>query len=182
MLSEKPEQVKFIPIIKRSEIARYYTFADAVIANLFFGVFELVGLESVMCGTPVIQYTDKEKKIIINGTELESPFQPFSKDPKSIAKTIDNIVESKEFREKLLSQERDFVNEIANPIKFAEWWDNLFEKVFKEYGTIRKNSSPFKVKLRMIGFLLGNRIYAFKIMNFILRKQHKYEGQPLYDS
>ena len=182
MLSEKPEQVKFIPIIKRSEIARYYTFADAVIANLFFGAFELVGLESVMCGTPVIQYTDKEKKIIINGTELESPFQPFSKDPKSIAKTIDNIVESKEFREKLLSQERDFVNEIANPIKFAEWWDNLFEKVFEEYGTIRKNSSPFKVKLRMIGFLLGNRIYAFKIMNFILRKQHKYEGQTLYDS
>ena len=71
---------------------------------------------------------------------------------------------------------------LINPIKFAEWWDNLFEKVFEEYGTIRKNSSPFKVKLRMIGFLLGNRIYAFKIMNFILRRQHKYEGQTLYNS
>ena len=57
LIDEMPSQIKLIPPIKRSEIAKYYTFADAVIANLFIGTFELVGLESVMCGTPVIQYT-----------------------------------------------------------------------------------------------------------------------------
>ena len=61
LLKTKPKQITFLPLINRAEIPRYYTFADAVIANLFFGSFELVGLESVMCGTPVIQYTDKRK-------------------------------------------------------------------------------------------------------------------------
>ena len=65
LVETKPSQVKLIQPIKRSEIARYYTYADAVIANLFIGTFEMVGLESVMCGTPVIQYTDRKKKIIV---------------------------------------------------------------------------------------------------------------------
>ena len=64
LLKTKPKQITFVPLIDRSEIPKYYTFADAVIANLFFGSFELVGLESVMCGTPVIQYTDKKKDIV----------------------------------------------------------------------------------------------------------------------
>ena len=81
LVDEMPPQIKLIPPIKRSEIASYYTFADAVIANLFIGTFELVGLESVMCGTPVIQYSDQEKKIIIDGKEIKSPFLPFRNDP-----------------------------------------------------------------------------------------------------
>ena len=72
LIDEMPPQIKLIPPIKRSEIARFYTFADAVIANLFIGTFELVGLESVMCGTPVIQYTDHKRKIIVDGKEIKS--------------------------------------------------------------------------------------------------------------
>jgi len=181
IIDEKPEQVKFIPIVKRSEIARYYTYADAVIANLFFGTFELVGLESVMCGTPVIQYTDKKKDIVLNDLTLKSPFQPFSNDPKVIAEIIDKIVQSKEFREELFFQEQKFVNQIADPTKCAEWWDNLFEKVFKEYGTIHKKSSPVRKKFRMVNFLFGNRLYLSKIRNTILRKKTVYEGQTLYN-
>ena len=182
LLQNKPKQIRLIPPVKRSEIARYYTFADAVIANLFFGVFELVGLESVMCGTPVIQYTDKKKKIILEQEEVESSFQPFSNDPRSIAEIIDRIVESKEFREKLFLDEYNFVDKIANPIKCAEWWDNLFEKYFNEYGTIHKKSSTIKIKLRMLNFLFANRVYGFKIKNFLLGRKNKYEGQTLYDS
>jgi len=182
IIDEKPEQVKFIPIVKRSEIARYYTFADAVIANLFFGTFELVGLESVMCGTPVLQYTDKKKKMLLENNEIESPFEPFSNDPKLIAETIDKIVQSKEYRDELFSKEYEFVNQIADPIKCAEWWDNLFEQVFKKYGTIRKNSSSINIKLRMIGFLFGNRLYISKIKNLILKRNNVYEGQTLYNS
>ena len=33
---------------------------------VWFKPFELVGLESVMCGTPVLQYTDKKKKMLFD--------------------------------------------------------------------------------------------------------------------
>ena len=163
LLDTKPVQVKLIQPVKRSEIARYYRYADAVIANLFIGTFEMVGLESVMCGTPVIQYTDKKKKIVVNGKEIESPFVPFSKDPKDIAEIIDKIVESKEFREELFQKEFDFVDQVANPEKCAEWWDNLFEELVNEYKTINKNTSKIKVKFRMYNFLIANRLYLDKI-------------------
>ena len=117
LIDEMPPQIKLVPIIKRSEITRYYRFADAVIANLFLGTFELVSLESVMCGTPVIQYTNKKRKIVINGEEIESPFLPFSNDPKSIANVIDKIVESKKFKQKLFDDEYQFVNNVADPVK-----------------------------------------------------------------
>ncbi len=182
LLDTKPKQITFVPIIDRSEIPRYYTFADAVIANLFFGSFELVGLESVMCGTPVIQYTDKKKDIILDDFTLQSPFQPFSNDPKAIAEIIDKIVESKEFREELFLEEQKFVNQVADPIKCAEWWDDLFESVFEKHGTIHKKSSPIRIKFRMISFLFGNRLYISKIRNRILGRKNIYEGQTLYES
>ena len=182
LLDTKPKQITFLPLIDRSEIPRYYTFADAVIANLFFGSFELVGLESVMCGTPVIQYTDKKKDIILDNFTLQSPFQPFSNEPKAIAEIIDKIVESKEFREKLFLEEQKFVNQVADPIKCAEWWDDLFESVFKKHGTIQRKSSPIRIKFRMISFLFGNRLYLSKIRNRILGRENVYEGQTLYES
>ena len=182
LIDEIPSQVKLIPPIKRSEIARYYTYADAVIANLFIGAHELVSLESVMCGTPVIQYTDRKIKIIVNKTEIKSPFLPFSNDPKSIADVIDKVVESKEFRQKLFEDEYQFVNEVADPVKCAEWWDNLFEDLVKKHKSIRKNSSPFRIKLRMVGFLIANRLYSQKIKKLILNSDYQKTGQELYDN
>jgi len=182
LLDEMPQQIKLIPIIKRSEIARYYTYADAVIANLFLGTHELVSLESVMCGTPVIQYTDHKIKIIVNETKIKSPFLPFSNDPKSIANVIDKIVESKEFRQKLFEDEYQFVNKVADPVKCAEWWDNLFEDLVKKHKSIRKNSSPFRIKLRMINFLIANRLYLQKIKKLITNSDYQKTGQELYDN
>jgi len=181
LLNELPSQIKLIPIIKRSEIARYYTSADAVIANLFLGTYELVSLESIMCGTPVIQYTDKKRKIVVDGEEIKSPFLPFSNDPKSIANVIDKVVESKEFRQKLFEDEYQFVNKIADPVKCAEWWDNLFEDLVKKHKSIRRNSSPFRIKLRMISFLIANRLYLHKIKKLILNPDYQKTGQTLYD-
>jgi len=168
LLDEKPVQVKMISPIKRAEIARYYRYADAVIANLTIGTFEMVGLESVMCGTPVIQYTDKSKKIIINGKQIESPFLPFSKDPKSIAEIIDKIVESQEFRQELFEKESEFVNQVADPNKCAEWWDDLFEKIVNEKKTIHRNSSKIRIKFRIWGFLISNRLYVKKLKKIII--------------
>ena len=182
LIDEMPPQIKLVPIIKRSEIAEYYRFADAVIANLFLGTFELVGLESVMFGTPVIQYTDKKRKIVIDGEEIESPFLPFSNDPKSIANVIDKVVESKEFKQKLFDDEYQFVNKVADPVKCAEWWDNLFENLVKKHKSIRKSSSPLRVKLRMVGFLIANRLYVHKIKKLILNSDYQKTGQSLYDN
>ena len=182
LIDEMPSQIKLIPPIKRSEIAKYYTFADAVIANLFLGVHELVSLESVMCGTPVIQYTDHKIKIIVNEKEIKSPFLPFSNDPKSIADMIDRVVESKEFRQKLFDDEYQFVNEVADPVKCAEWWDNIFEDLVKKHKSIRNNSSPLRIKLRMIGFLIANRLYLQKIKKLILNSDYQKTGQTLYDN
>ena len=181
LIDEKPSQIKLIPIIKKSVIARYYTFADAVIANLFIGTHESVGVESVMCGTPVIQYTDKRKKIMIDGKEIKSPFLPFSNDPKSIAEIIDKVVESKEFRQKLFEEEYEFVKEVFDPVKCAEWWDNLFEEVTKKHKSIRKNSFPLSVKLRLISFLITNRLYFYKIKKLFSRSDYQKTGQTIYD-
>ena len=135
-----------------------------------------------MCGTPVIQYSNQEKKIIVDGKEIKLPFLPFRNDPKSIADVIDKVVESKEFREKLFDDEYKFVNKIADPEKCAEWWDRLFEDFTRKYVTIRKNSSPLRVKLRMISFLIANRLYVSKIKKLILNSEYQKTGQILYDN
>jgi len=182
LINEMPSQIKLIPPIKRSEIAKYYTFADAVIANLFIGTFELVGLESVMCGTPVIQYTNHRKKIIVDEKEIKSPFLPVRNDPKSIAEVIDKIVENSEFRQKLFEDELEFVKKVADPVKCAEWWDKLFENYARKCGSIRRNSSPLRVKLRMVSFLITNRLYASKIKKLVLGYDRYKTGQTLYDN
>ena len=135
-----------------------------------------------MCGTPVIQYTDHKIKIIVNEKEIKSPFLPFSNDPKSIADMIDRVVESKEFRQKLFDDEYQFGNEVADPVKCAEWWDNLFEDLVKKHKSIRNNSSPLRIKLRMIGFLIANRFYLQKIKKLILNSDYQKTGQTLYDN
>ena len=163
LLANMPKQVKLIQPVKRSEMPRYYTFADAVLGNFYLGMSELVTLESVMCGTPVIQYSDENKEIIVNDEKLKLPFLPHSKNPKEIAKIIDNFVESPQFRIESYNQQLEFVKKTSDPNKCAEWWDNLFENMIKRHKSIMKNSSRFSMKLRMLNFLIANRLYFYKL-------------------
>ncbi len=181
LISNMPQQIKLIPPIKNEDMPKYYTFADAVIANLFIGTFELVSLESVMCGTPVIQFTDKKRKIIVDDNAVVSPFLPFSNEPETIAKLIDRMVESKSFCDEMLQQQQKFVNTISDPQKCADWWDSLFEKMIMNHKTIRKNSSKYKIKFRMFHFLISNRLYLSKIRKFLFHT-NSYTGQTLYDN
>ena len=163
LLNNIPSQIKFIPPIKRSEMPSYYRFADAVLGNFYLGIYELVALESVMCGTPVIQYSDQNKEIIVNGKKLVSPFLPNSNDPKEIAKIIDRIVDSNEFRTEQFEMQQKFVNKIADPEKCVDWWENLFLNMSKEHKSISKNSSKIKIRFRMLYFLISNRLYFYKL-------------------
>ena len=159
----KPTQVKFIPMIKREEIARYYNHADAVLGNMRIGTYALIELEGILCKKPVLQFTNKKMKIHTNGNEIESPMLPISNNPKSIAEIIDKIVLEKEFRDELLKKEYEFVKEISDPTKVAEWWDRFFEDIHKKYPKIRRNSPRLKIKLRLLLILVANRLYMKKL-------------------
>ena len=119
-------------------------------------------MEAIFCGKPVLNYANPNEKIFIDGKVIDSPFLPKSNDPKEIAKIIDEIVSSEVFRNELFHNEQEIVKEISDPIKSAEWWDELFMKKYNECGGIRKESSLVKQKLRMALFLIGNRFYLKK--------------------
>ena len=161
-----PPQVELIPMIKRKDMSSYYGWADAVIGNLVIGSFEYVELEAVMCKKPVISFTDKKIKISVDGKEIESPFIPDTNDPKDIAQIIDKLVVSDQFRQNIFKKEYDFVQNISDPKKAGEWWDSLFEKMIKENPSINRKSSGITVKLRMLSFLISNRLYFGKIKNY----------------
>ena len=67
LLKELPPQVKLIPMIKRKKMPEYYSFADAIIGNMRIGTWELVDLEGVMCGKPVLSFSDSKPQIIDKG-------------------------------------------------------------------------------------------------------------------
>jgi glycosyltransferase involved in cell wall biosynthesis len=167
ILKNIPKQVTLIPMIKYTEMARYYNFADAVIGNLFIGNHEIVALEGVLCKKPVISYTDPNTKIVVDGNEIKSPFLPTSKNPKEVAKIIDMIVSSPEKRNNLFKKEYDYVTEVTDPEKCVRWWDNLFEEIISENKTIHKNSSKLSISFRKIVFLIGNRLYVKKLKKVI---------------
>ena len=166
-----PSQVKLIPMIKRKEMPNYYKWCDAIIGNLKIGSFEYVELEAVMSKKPVINFTDKKIKIIYDEKEIESPFIPRDNDPEKIAEVIDKFVQSKQFRENIFEKEYEFVQKISDPEKAGKWWDSLFEKLIKEYPSINRKSSKIDVRLRMISFLIANRLYFSKIKKIIFGKR-----------
>ena len=163
LLNELPSQVKLIPMIKREKMPEYYNFSDAVIGNMRIGTWELVDLEGVMCGKPVLSYSDSNHKLLIKGNYTKSSFLPESNEPKDIAKIIDKIVLSKEFRNELFENEKKFVSNSTDKEWISNWWDELFQTFYQKYGKINKNSSSMLIKMRMELFLIGNRLYWKKI-------------------
>ena len=167
LLNELPSQIKLIPMIKRKKMPEYYSFADAVIGNMIVGTWELVDLEGVMCGKPVLSYSDPNHKLLVKGNYIQSSFLPDSNKPEDIAKIIDKVVSSKEFRDELFENERKFVSNSTDKEWVSNWWDELFETFSQKYGKIHKNSSSISIKIRMGLFLIGNRLYWKKIKKLI---------------
>lgn len=155
LLNNLPPQIKLIPPIHRDEIASYYTFADAILGQMRFGALGSVEREAALCKKPVILFYDLNNKYMIDGKATVAPFLPNSNEPIEIAKIIDEVVTSKQFRDSLAENEHKFVKELSDPIKTAQEWDNLFESLHQKYGTIKKNSSSHIIKIRKIFFLLG---------------------------
>ena len=109
--------------------------------------------------------------ILLDGKEIKSPFIPENNDLESIAKIIDEFVQSEKFRENVLEKEYEFVKNISDPKKAGEWWDSLFEKIIKENSSISKKSSKILLKFRMLNFLIANRLY-YKKFKAIIPDRH----------
>ena len=163
MLKNVPPQVKLVPMINRTDMPRYYNFADAILGNMRIGTFALIELEGVFCGKPVIQYTNPDMKVKINEQYVVPPFLPYSNEPEQIAELIDRIVTSEEFRDELFNKQYDFAKKLSDPHLVAEWWDNLFEEMVNKHKYITKNTSRIKLKFRLWYFLIANRLYIKKI-------------------
>jgi len=167
-IENKPPQVKFVPIMKRENVARYMVYADAILGQVS-GIQADVERSGALCKKPVIHYADPKILYLIDGKRIPSPFLPHSNDPKSIAETIDRIVQDKEFRERLAKEEYEFVIKLSNPENVAVQWDTLFETMAKKYGSIKKNSHQIKIRFRILLFLIGNRLYGKKIKKLFNR-------------
>lgn len=155
LLKNIPPQVKFLPVIKRDEVAKYYTFADAVLGQMRSGSPGGVEREAALCKKPVIHYYNLNNTYLLDGTYVTAPFVPNSNEPEQIAKTIDMIVQSKEFRDKIAKDEFEFVRNLTDPEKTAYDWDNFFETYYKKYKSIKKNSFFLANQFNKILFTLG---------------------------
>lgn len=170
LLDDLPPQVKLIPPIRRDEIAKYYMFADAILGQMRSGVLGSVEREAAFCKKPVIHFYDLNNKYMIDGKTVIAPFLPNSNDPAEIAKIMDKVVTSKQFRDNLAENEHEFVKKLFDPIKTTQEWDNLFESLHLKYSTIKKNSLSYIIKLRKMFFVLGYITNLNRIKKKILNK------------
>ena len=144
LLAKKPPQMKFIPLIKRNELGRYYKSVDAILGQMRVGMLGGIERDAAFCKVPILCFIDQSKPMIINGEKVIPPFLPKSKNPKELAILIDNIVESKEFRDKLAIEEFEYSKRLYHPDIAAKAWENLFMKINKKHSSINKNSSKIK--------------------------------------
>lgn len=167
LLKNIPSQIKFIPVIKRDEVGSYYTFSDAVLGQMRSGYIGGVEREASLCKKPVLHYHNPNDRYFLDGIYVTAPFLPNSNEPKQIAETIDMVVQSKEFRDKLANDEYEFVRNLTDPDKTATEWENIFKTFHKKYKSIRKNSSfltnQFNRTIFTLGYILHWRIIKKKI-------------------
>jgi glycosyltransferase involved in cell wall biosynthesis len=165
LLEKIPNQMKFIPLIKRNELGNYFRSVDAILGQMRAGVLGGIERDASFCKVPIICYIDQSKPMIVNNEKVIPPFLPKSKNPMELAELIDNIVESKDFRDKLAHDEFEYSKRLYDPEVAAKAWEDVFIKIGKKYSSINKKS--FKIKK-----VLENKIVEYA-ENLIYKKKMK---------
>jgi glycosyltransferase involved in cell wall biosynthesis len=178
LLKETPTQIEFISLVKRSELGSYFTYADAIFGQMRVGTQGAIERDAAFCKKPVICYTDPQKPMIIDGKEIIPPFLPKTQEPEDLAQLIDKIVESKEFRNKLVEEQYEYIKKLSEPNQVAREWDNLFEKLLQRYKTIRRKSK-FLMFENLIANTLERLIYLRKMRARNIRSWGKEEYEKL---
>lgn len=163
LFDQKPEQVKLIPMIKKSDIGKFYKYSDAILGQM--GVTGGIGgieREAAACGKAVITYANPNYKYELNDEFISMPFIPKSKDPFELAKVIDMIVLSKQFRDEYAKKCYNFINTFHNPKKQAEKYDDVFENIVLNH---KRQDSKLKQLIRKIFFILAYYLDLKKIIN-----------------
>jgi len=176
LVNDKPKKVEFIPIIKREELGKYFVAVDAVIGQMRSGVQGGIEREAAYCKKPVICFTDPNKPNIIDGKEIIPPFLPQSNEPQEIARIIDKIVESKEFRENLAKNENEYVKKLSNPELVSEDFYKIFFKILDKNKNLDREISIFE-KLWNSMILRIEKMYVkkFREKNIRVWGQEEYE-------
>ncbi len=181
LVNEKPEKVRFISLIKREDLGKYFVGSDAIMGQMRAGVQGGIEREAAFCKKPVICFTDPKKFLILDGKETLPPFLPQSNEPKEIAKIIDKVVESKQFRDELATKEYEFIKKVSKPEVVAKDWEKIFNNVLeKNTGLNRKISSM--EKFGNYFFLKIEKIYIkkFREKNIQVWGKEKYEKLTKY--
>jgi len=171
-----PSQIKFIPLIDHRDLGRYFSACDAVIGEMRGGFQPGADREAAFCKKPVLSYSDPNKKIILDGKEIESPFLPKSRDPNELAKLIDKIVESKEFRDDLAAKEHEYIKNLSTPELVMKDWESIFQTAHKKYKTINRKTSFYENIVNYLGLSFEKfYIKKFREKNIQARGEKEYE-------
>jgi|LWDU01.1.fsa_nt_gi glycosyltransferase involved in cell wall biosynthesis len=176
LVKNKPNKVTFIPLIKREELGKYFIYADAIMGQMRAGVQGGIEREAAYCKKPVICYTDQNKPSVIDGEPVIPPFLPQSNEPEEIAKIIDRVVESKQFREELAQKEYEYVKKISDPKLVSKDWKNIFDKILEKNKILNRKVSILD-KLENFIILTIEKIYIkkFREKNIKVWGKEEYE-------
>lgn len=175
LLRKIPKQVKFIPLIKREELGQYFKASDLVMGQMRTGIQGAIEREAAYCKKPVICYTNPKEKVVINDEEIIPPFLPQSNDPIELAKIIDLVVESKEFRENLINKEFEYVKKLCDPESVSYEWEKIFNVSIKKPKASRKYTVYEKIQNYII--LKFEKFYIKKLeeTNFKVWGKEQYQ-------
>jgi hypothetical protein len=147
-LSYKPEKVKLIPKIPRDLLPSYYVSADALLGQISFTTCGSVEREAALCHLPIFCYArDYFTK--------SDPFYKGKVEPLEIAKYLDRIVEDKDFREDLASEQHRWMIENFDNNKIARVWEGILENAVAAGHTYRPKAK-FSVGVKLLNMLSKN--------------------------
>lgn len=163
LMEQLPTQVKFIPLIKREDIGRYFVWADAILGQMRAGIQGGIERDAAFCKKAVICYTDPTKATILDNKKIVPPFLPQSNDPQELADLIDKIVSSKEFRDDLAKREFEYIQELSSPDKVVDEWENIFEELIKKHKSINRKTS-FRLRIENVIASFAEKFIYVRIM------------------
>ena len=172
-----PSQVKFIPLIDHKDLGKYFTAVDVIMGQM---TGDLAGIEreAVFCKKPVLCYSDPNRKNILDGKNIESPFLPKSRNARELADLIDKIVESKEFRDDLVAKEYQYVKNLSTPELVMKDWESIFQTFHNKYKTINRKTSFYEKIVNYFG-LSFERFYIKKFREKNIQAWGKEEYEKL---
>ena len=164
-IKNKPSKVKFLPIMKREELAKYFMFADAVLGQVR-GLQGCIERQALFCKKPLVHYSNPEYKFVEDVEKIKKPFILNSNEPSEIAQIIDTIVESKENLDNLAAHGSEFVK-IVDPSQIAHEWDEIFENYYNKFKKIERETSHLSLLLLRVLYLIGNRLHYRKLKKLL---------------